>query len=372
MLHFKTLLILASTWILISCGSTAISQGATFTNNSNKFVAKRGTNVAHWLSQSDRRGSDREQFFTQKDVETIATMGFDHIRLPIDEEQMWDESGKRYEDAFELLDNCIQWCLASDLRVIVDLHILRSHYFNAKEKPLWTVTEEQEKFFDLWRDLSAAIGKYSTDMVAYELMNEAVADNHASWNTLVARAHRAIRELEPERTIVIGSNRWQATDTFDDLKVPANDPNIILSFHFYEPFILSHYRAKWTALKDYKGGVNSPGVVLTKEEYDKAPDHVKPELERFVGKEFNKVTLYSLWQEPIEKAKALGLPLYCGEFGIVTDAPDRDRLDWYRDMMELFAESNIGYANWNYRSNNYGLFEGEVKNENLIQIVTRR
>ena len=122
-----------------------------------KFEVKKGTNIAHWLSQSRRRGKDREQFFTKSDMEEIANMGFDHIRLPIDEEQMWDENGNRYDDAFQLMENCINWCAEYKLRVIVDLHILRSHHFNAEEKPLWTERAEQEKFFDLWRDLSKTL-----------------------------------------------------------------------------------------------------------------------------------------------------------------------------------------------------------------------
>ena len=34
-----------------------------------------------------------------------------------------------------------------------------------------------------------------------------------------------------------------SADTFDQLKIPAGDKNIVLSFHFYEPFHLTHYQA---------------------------------------------------------------------------------------------------------------------------------
>jgi len=220
----KSLLILF-TVILFSCGqsSTTVTSENSGNTTSEKFEIKKGTNVAHWLSQSKQRGTERALFFTKEDVQNIAKMGFDHIRLPIDEVQMWDENGKRHDDAFLLLEKGIEWCIELNLKVVVDLHILRSHYFNAKEKPLWTVPAEQEKFFDLWRDLSKQLKKFPTHMVAYELMNEAVADDHESWNQLVAKAHAAIREIEPTRTIIIGSNRWQSVDTFDALKVPAND-----------------------------------------------------------------------------------------------------------------------------------------------------
>src|SRR5688572_4596587 len=74
------------------------------------FKISRGTNIAHWLSQSDRRGEERAAFFTHNDIAFIDSVGFDHIRLPIDEEQMWDENGKANEDAFQLLDQALTWC----------------------------------------------------------------------------------------------------------------------------------------------------------------------------------------------------------------------------------------------------------------------
>ena len=108
---------------------------------------------------------------------------------------MWDENGKRDEDAFEIMHDAIRWSLDNDLLVVIDLHILRSHHFNAEEKPLWTEPAEQERFFDLWRDLSEALHEYPVEKVVYELMNEPVADDPDDWNRLAARAFAAVREL---------------------------------------------------------------------------------------------------------------------------------------------------------------------------------
>ena len=72
-------------------------------DNKGPYKIKRGTNIAHWLSQSKTRGKERADFFTKKDVQYIAKAGFDHFRLPVDEEQLWDESGKRNADAFSSL-----------------------------------------------------------------------------------------------------------------------------------------------------------------------------------------------------------------------------------------------------------------------------
>ncbi len=336
------------------------------------YPIQRGTNIAHWLSQSDRRGEERAAFFQQKDVEYLAELGFDHIRIPIDEEQMWDTNNNKETAAFDLLHNAINWSREAGLKVIVDLHILRSHHFNRDEKLLWTDSTAQEGFFQCWRDLSAELQKYPNDLVAYELMNEPVADDPEDWNQLVARLIKIIRENEPERTIVVGSNRWQHADTFDELKVPGNDENIILSYHFYSPFLLTHYKASWTDLKDYGGPVSYPGALVTEEELSGLSPQDRQIAEGRNGV-YNIDTLEHMMQEAIDVAAQQGLNLYCGEWGTVAEAPEEDRLRWYADMQQIFEQNNIANANWNYKSGNFGIVDYEgTPNEALIQILTGR
>lgn len=335
--------------VLASCSAEKPKQTTEDQSSETSFTIKRGTNIAHWLSQSERRGEERARFFTQADIAFIDSVGFDHIRLPIDEEQMWDETGKRNDDAFELLDQCMTWCHNAGLRVVLDLHILRSHHFNAQEKPLWTKPEEQVKFIALWKDLSAAVHKWPNDMVAYEFMNEPVADDPEQWNTLLARVADSIRGWEPDRVLVIGSNRWQSASTFDQLKIPQNDRNIILSFHFYEPFHLTHYQASWTSLKDFKGQVKYPGQIVVNGSTDD---------EKRI---YNRDTLEHMMSKPIAFAAKTGLPLYCGEFGVIDKAPIGDKLAWYRDMVAIFEKNNIAYANWNFKAGSFGIVDEELK-----------
>ncbi len=334
------------------------------------FEVKRGTNISHWLSQSDKRGEERERYFTEEDITKIATMGFDHIRLPVDEEQLWQENGTPNEEAFELLHKALQWCKTANIRVIVDLHILRSHHFNEGERPLWTESKEQEKFFGIWKRLSKRLHKYPNDFLAYELMNEAVAEDPDDWNKLLKKGIGVLRELEPERTIIVGSNRWQSVYTFKDLKIPTNDPNIMLSFHFYEPFIFTHYETSWTFLKDYHGGVRYPGDGITNKKLSKAT--ISSQL-RHYAKEYDKQVLREMIQMPVDKASQLGLKLYCGEFGAFSNAPKSDRLRWYKDVVSLLNEFEIGYANWDYKGDAFGLISSEGKaQKKIIEIVTEK
>lgn len=341
-------------------------------DESTGFQIFKGTNVAHWLSQSERRGAERDSFFQEKDVKQIKDLGFDHIRLPIDEVQMWDENGNRHEDAFKLLTNCLDWCAKYKLKVIVDLHIIRAHYFNAEVKPLWTDPKEQDKFCRLWTDLSAAMKSYPVSDVAYELMNEAVADDPEQWNKLIDKAMKTLRPLEPQRVIVIGSNRWQSAGTFDVLKVP-DDKNIILSYHFYEPFFLTHHHASWTFLRDYNGPVHYPGELITKAEFDSLPADQQAIAKNYVGQKWDVEKLEEMMQLPIKKAKELGLQLYCGEYGVIENAPEADALRWYNDMISVFNKYHIASANWNYKSDQFGIIRGngEQRKELIQEIISK-
>lgn len=364
----KNLLIIAlAVMLFASCQPKQASSGSPA-----DFKIFKGTNVAHWLSQSQARGAQRDSFFLEKDVMIIKDLGFDHIRLPIDEEQMWDENGARHDDAFKLMTNGIDWCIKHQLKVIVDLHILRSHHFNAEVKPLWTDPKEQEKFYALWVDLSSALKAYSVGDVAYELMNEAVADDPEQWNNLVDKAVKTIRGLEPERIIVIGSNMWQSANTFDVLKVPE-DKNIILSFHFYEPFFLTHHHASWTGLREYTGPVHYPGILVTQAEFDSLPAPLQEIAKDQVGVEWNMEKMERMMKQPLQKSNELGLQVYCGEYGVIAGAPEADRIRWYNDMITVFNKNHIASANWNYKSGSFGMILGDgARNEPMIQAVTHR
>jgi len=308
------------------------------------------------------------QYFTQKDVGFIAAQGYDHIRLPIDEEQLWDEEGNKHAEAFELLHNALGWAAEAGLKVIVDLHIIRSHHFLAEERPLFTDPAEQERFIELWRDLSGELKKYSQDKVAYELMNEAVADDPDDWNKLIAKTVAALRELEPARKIVIGSNIFQQVHTFKDLVVPENDPNIILSFHFYTPHPLTHHQASWDGVAGYTGTVKYPGEIIKEEDLAEFSDDVINALTPHLG-DYTKDTLENLIMLPVKYAKERGLQLYCGEWGCLPTVPREMRMLWYSDMRSILEKHDIAWANWDYKGGFGILSETGEADEEFIQVL---
>ena len=325
-----------------------------------QFKIKRGTNISHWLSQSDERGEIRRARLTKQDIETLAAAGLDHLRMPIDEVQMWDDSGKQIPEAWDLLEEALDRTLALGMNAIVDLHIIRSHFFNATHNPLFDDPKEEAKFADLWRQISARLSRYPVDRVAYELLNESVAKDPADWNRVSRTAYNAIRALEKERVIVYGSNLWDSVDQYEFLDVPERDPNIYLTFHYYLPMGLTHYRAGWMPeMRAYTGPIQYPGQPIPQAEFDKLP----PEFQRAIASRNTysskeRMAADLLW--PLAVSARTGLPLYCGEFGAIAHTPDNLRRAWIRDLRDVFEERGIAWANWDFKFE-FGIFTPDLK-----------
>lgn len=371
LIKFPIFFILILSFFFCKCTSpssdTIVSRKEKEVPQPNRFDIMRGTNISHWLSQSKRRGDARVNWFTEEDVQFIKSVGFDHIRIPIDEEQMWNKSGEKETEAFQLLHNAIAWAKKHELKVIVDLHILRSHHFNAEDKPLWTEPAAQEQFFECWRQLSAELKDYPNDFLAYELMNEPVADDPNDWNKLVAKGISIVREKEPERKILIGSNRWQSTETFDVLELPNNDPNIIVSFHFYTPMALTHYKASWVESGKYIGEVQYPGEIVKEADILKLPKDLQQTVRDAAGV-YNIDSLRKRIMKPINFARERQLQVYCGEWGCLKTAPQASMLNWYRDVRSILEENNVAWATWDYKGN-FGILTG-AENQPDTALIT--
>lgn len=285
---------------------------------------------------------------------------------------MWDSLGNKEEEAFELLHNAINWAFEANLRVIVDLHIIRSHYFNSETNTLWTDSKEQQKLVNMWMQLSAELHKYPNGMLAYEILNEAVADDPEDWNKLINKVMITIREKEPDRKIVVGSNRWQQASTFPDLKFPKDDRNIILSFHFYTPMALTHHMAPWTSTGEYKGPVNYPGLIVDTSNYIGLSETALRSMRNGANGYFDQEKLEELMSPAIKVAKEYNLPLYCGEYGVYPTIPEEISLRWYKDMCEIFNRNNIAYCHWGYKGDFPVVGEKSAANHKLTDILTAK
>ena len=73
--------------VMMACAGKSETNDGT-----NNFRIKRGTNLSHWLSQNNEdRGEARKQHIQEDDFARLDSLGFDFVRIPIDEVQFWDE-----------------------------------------------------------------------------------------------------------------------------------------------------------------------------------------------------------------------------------------------------------------------------------------
>jgi endoglucanase len=150
---------------------------------------------------------------------------------------------------------------------------------------------------------------------------------------------------------------WQIPSKFPELRVPENDRYIIVSFHTYTPMPFTHYKAPWTSIAFYEGPVQYPGQIVETDDLKDYSEEQKKEMARFNGY-YDKEVLAKDIQIAVEKAKEWGLPLYCGEFGVYLKTPVAARDPWYRDIIALFEEHGIAWANWDYKGG-FGLIRAD-------------
>ena len=84
---------------------------------------QKGVNLGGWISQFavfDEKHFNT--FITENDIRTIAKLGFDHVRVPIDYTVLEDEEGNLRESGFNHLSDCRRWCETCGLSMLIDLH----------------------------------------------------------------------------------------------------------------------------------------------------------------------------------------------------------------------------------------------------------
>jgi endo-1,4-beta-mannosidase len=325
-----------------------------------------GVNLGGWLSQYRRYDPNHfETFITEEDIRRIAGWGMDHVRLPVDYPVLEadDQPGVFKESGFGYIERCLETCRAHGLRVILDLHKAPGFAFDELEKAsLFTSPALQERFLDLWK--ACAWRFKGVNWVAFELLNEIVLPDSAPWNALVKQAVNRIRQVDPERLIVVGGNHYNSADQLVNLE-PLDDEHILHTFHFYHPMVVTHQKAYWMPnLAAFEPVVTYPGV------YPNMPDFGVA----YIGRRMDMDLLREYLQPAVDFMRQSGKPLYCGEFGVIDQAPMPTRLNWHRDFVALLREHGIGRAVWSYKEMDFGLVDKneQVVNQAIVDIVSQK
>lgn len=199
---------------------------------------------------------------TKADIDSMATWGFNSIRLPmhynlytlpVEEEKLPGEN-TWLERGFVMTDSLLKWCATNKIYLILDLHAAPNGQGNDlpisdrdPAKPtLWESKEAQQKTIALWRKLAE---RYANEpwIAGYDIINEpnygfenpkedikgTAEKKNEPLRKLLIDITKAIREVDKNHIIIIEGNGFG--NNYNGI-LPPWDDNMVLSFHKYGNF----------------------------------------------------------------------------------------------------------------------------------------
>ena len=167
----------------------------------------------------------RENHFTKRDVDSLASWGFNSIRvplhynlftLPIQEEPTAGEN-TWLEEGFSIVDNVLDWAKPHNMYVILDLHAAPGGQgrntdisdYDPNKPSLWESEQNKSKTVALWRKIAERY-KDNEWIGGYDLLNETNWDlpEGKDLKDLFVRITNAIRAVDDKHIIIIEGNDY--------------------------------------------------------------------------------------------------------------------------------------------------------------------
>lgn len=270
------------------------------------------------------------------DLSLIASKGFRNVRIPV----RWDGIGvgtAKFDRVsrtapyavdprfFERVDSVLQW--ARENRLVVALN---DHHHDSLFRDL---AHERPRFIAMWKQIAERYKDLPTDSVAFEILNEPNTQvTIEEWNSLLDTTLKVIRATNPTRPVVIGTANWGGMSGLSGLKLPANDTNLILTIHYYEPFAFTHQGADWV------DPIPATGVV-------------------WEGTYYEKLAVRQAMDAIVDYSKAHGdIPVFIGEFGAYSLADMPSRARWANHCARLFDSYGFSWSWWEFKAG-FGVYD---------------
>jgi aryl-phospho-beta-D-glucosidase BglC (GH1 family) len=342
-------------WPLLAVCLTVASFGA---ENSGGVPAnrlnrlRRGINASEWFAQETTgKGYTPEHLKTHttaQDMTLIRSLGFDHVRLSIDPAPLFHpgHANTLPADYLVSLDAAVKMILDADLAVVLDLHPESSFKSRLAKEDAFV-----EQFVDFWRTLARHYASWDANRVFFEILNEPEGSDRYRWMGIQAKVAAAIREVDPQHTILATGAHWSADDELVFLEA-LHDQNVVYVFHFYEPHIFTHQGATWGSY--FWVWVKGLPYPSTPESAARVADQVPDSLARlFVARygqeHWNAERVEAEVGQVAAWAEQRNVPVVCNEFGVYRAfASPQDRARWIHDVRSALERHGIGWAMWDY------------------------
>jgi endoglucanase len=309
----------------------------------------KGVNFSGWFEAS---GAQAIQFtrFVEQDFINVKSMGADVIRLPVRMHSMTGGAPEYVLDPLLLryLDTAVGWAEKHQLYVIID-----NHSFDPIAP---TDTHIDGILLKVWAQIARRY-KDRSKYVIYEILNEPHGITDDRWGTIQGLVIEAIREIDTTHAIIVGGADYNSINKL--FSIPEySDPNLIYTFHFYDPHIFTHQGASWgePSLASLAGvpfpadGKRMPQI----------PDDLKGTWVEGAMTNYKNDASFSRLAASLDKTVVFSrerkVPVFCGEFGVyMVQSPAKDRIIWYELIKGMLERRNIARASWDYFGG-FGIF----------------
>lgn len=261
----------------------------------------------------------------------IKKAGFATVRVPVKWSAHAAKDAPYAIDAefFKRVDWVLERAAESKLNVVLNVH----HYSEMDADP----DKHLPRLVAIWEQVATRY-KDRPASVVFELLNEPhdkLIDQ--KWNDAIPPVLRAVRASNPTRPVVVGPPFWNGIWALPKLKLP-DDPNLIVTVHYYEPFKFTHQGAEW-APADVKK--------LSGLKWSGSDDEMK--------------ALRKSFDQAAEWGKKHHRPVFLGEFGVygkVADADSRGR--WTAAVAREAEARGFSWAYWEFGAG-FGIYDREAK-----------
>ncbi len=176
-----------------------------------------------------------ERFF-----DLVVESGMDHVRLPISWTHHTSQTAPYTIDEtfFSRVDWCVEQAVSRGLKIIVNVH----HYEELNTDPV----AETPRALAMWEQIATRYANQPKS-VYFEVLNEphdAFSATPALWDAYLAQALATIRDTNPTRKVLVGGVFYNSISGLLGL-TPPDDPFLVATFHYYEPFAFTHQGATW-------------------------------------------------------------------------------------------------------------------------------
>lgn len=219
--------------ISISAPAAFAAQAPPFVLTQANQPFHRGVNVLGYDPYWNEGGQRR---FEWRHFAEIHKAGFDFVRVNLQAFRHMDASGRIEPQWLAKLSDVVREAQRNGLGVILD-----EHDFDICSKDVDACRSRLSAF---WQQIAPLYAKAPFN-VAFELLNEPHDKlNGDVWNSLFVQLLGIVRQSNPTRIIVVGPTHWNSLADLPLLKLPP-DSNLLVTFHYYEPFHFTHQGATW-------------------------------------------------------------------------------------------------------------------------------